>query len=147
MIHFFKKGLMIILMLCALSMLTSGFANAPVASTNNVGELESYESDIEVYHDLSSEGAIQVSDFVQGSEIFYVPFLLSTNSHKITVDNQGGNDITIYLFSELDAVEPIRHMTVASGKKISLSGLTSRFLYRIGIVSDVPTQLDVTISD
>lgn len=147
MIHFFRKGLVIILMLCALPMLTSGFIKAPVASANNIGVLESYELDIGSYHDLSSDGPIQVSDFVQGSEIFYVPFLLSTNSHKITVDNQGGDDITVYLFSELDTVEPIRHMTVANGKKISLSGLTSRFLYRIGIVSDVPTQLDVTISD
>ena len=147
MIHFFRKGLVIILMLCASSMVMSGLIKAPVASANDIGVLESYEPDIESYHDLSSDGPIQVSDFVQDSEIFYVPFLLSTNSHKITVDNQGGIDITIYLFSELDTVEPIRHMAVANGKKISLSGLTSRFLYRIEIVSDVPTQLDVTISD
>ena len=98
-------------------------------------------------YDLSSSGPVQASDFVQGPGTFFVPSLVATNSHKITVSNQSGADVVIYLFSEGGASGPIRQMAVANHEEGSFVGLTSRFLYTIGIASDVSTKLDITITD
>lgn len=95
-------------------------------------------------HDLSSNGPVRVSDYVQNSENFVVPSLMATNSHKITVCNQSGTDVEVRLFS---GGEPIRQMTVAAHEEGDFDGLTSRFLYAVGIASDEPAQLDITITD
>jgi hypothetical protein len=109
--------------------------------------LNSDEVDNQSFHDLSDDGPFEVSEAIQSSEIYYAPSLLATNSHKITVDNQGDTDLVVYLFSETDISEPIRQMTVASNDEEDFTGLTSRFLYTIGVSSDVPTQLELTITD
>jgi hypothetical protein len=109
--------------------------------------LNSDEVDNQSFHDLSDDGPFEVSEAIQSSEIYYAPSLLATNSHKITVANQGDTDLVVYLFSETDISEPIRQMTVASNDEEDFTGLTSRFLYTIGVSSDVPTQLELTITD
>jgi hypothetical protein len=143
----FKKNAVIIFLGIALSVFMLGAAAFSASSGDTAAKEESYEVDNQSFHDLSSDGPFEVSEAIQSSEIYYTPSLLATNSHKITVVNQGDTDIVVYLFSETDISEPIRQMTVASNDKEDFTGLTSRFLYTIGVSSDVPTQLELTITD
>jgi hypothetical protein len=142
-----KKNTVIIFLGIALSVFILGAVAVSVSSGGTAAKEESYEVDNQSFHDLSDDGPFEVSEAIQSSEIYYAPSLLATNSHKITVDNQGDTDLVVYLFSETDISEPIRQMTVASNDEEDFTGLTSRFLYTIGVSSDVPTQLELTITD
>lgn len=143
----YKKNAVIVFLGIALSAFMLGAAAVSVSSGDTAAKEESYEVDNQSFHDLSADGPFEVSEAIQNSEIYYVPSLLATNRHKITVANQGDTDLVIYLYSETDISEPIRQMTVASNDEEDFTGLTSRFLYTIGVYSDVPTQLELTITD
>jgi hypothetical protein len=142
-----KKNTVIIFLGIALSVFILGAVAVSVSSGGTAAKEESYEVDNQSFHDLSADGPFEASEAIQSSEIYYAPSLLATNSHKITVANQGDTDFVVYLFSETDISEPIRQMTVASNDEEDFTGLTSRFLYTIGVSSDVPTQLELTITD
>jgi hypothetical protein len=143
----FKKNAVIIFLGIALLVFILGAVAVFVSSGDIVAKEESYEVDNQSFHDLSADGSFGVSEAIQSTEIYYAPSLLATNSHKITVANQGDTELVVYLFSETDISEPIRQMTVASNDEEDFTGLTSRFLYTIGVFSDVPTQLELTITD
>lgn len=98
-------------------------------------------------HDLSANGPVRVADFIQNAENYVVPSLMATNSHKIKVSNQSGTSVVAYLFSEGGADGPIRQMAVAAHGEGAFDGLTSRFLYAVGIASEEPAKLDITITD
>jgi hypothetical protein len=140
----FKKNTASIFLGSALLVLILGAVAVSVSSGDTAAK---EESDNQSFHDLSADGPFEASEAIQSSEIYYAPSLLATNSHKITVANQGDTDFVVYLFSETDISEPIRQMTVASNDEEDFTGLTSRFLYTIGVSSDVPTQLELTITD
>jgi hypothetical protein len=142
-----KKNTVIIFLGIALSVFILGAVAVSVSSGGTAAKEESYEVDNQSFHDLSADGPFEASEAIQSSEIYYAPSLLATNSHKITVANQGDTDFVVYLFSETDISEPIRQMTVASNDEEDFTGLTSRFLYTIGVSSDVPNQLELTITD
>jgi hypothetical protein len=142
-----KKNTVIIFLGIALSVFILGAVAVSVSSGGTAAKEESYEVDNQSFHDLSADGPFEASEAIQSSEIYYAPSLLATNSHKITVANQGDTDFVVYLFSETDISEPIRQMTVASNDEEDFTGLTSRFLYTIGVSSDVPTQLELIITD
>jgi hypothetical protein len=143
----FKKNAVIIFLGITLSVFMLGAAAFSASSGDTAAKEEPYEMGNQSFHNLSADGLFEFSEAIQSSEIYYAPSMLATNSHKITVANQGDTDLVVYLFSETDISEPIRQMTVASNDEEDFTGLTSRFLYTIGVSSDVPTQLELTITD
>lgn len=99
------------------------------------------------FHDLSADGAVQVSASINAGEIYAIPAAMRTNSHAISIQNNGGDDITVSVYSDASLTEPIRQLTVRAHQTTSLTGLTSRFLYSLTLTAAATAQANVTISD
>lgn len=99
------------------------------------------------HHKLTGDGDLQITDTINSGDLFVVPQAMTTNREEITVKNNSGVEVVVYLFSDWNLDEVIREMKLSSGETKSFTGLTSRFLYNIGIHTEETTQLDLTISD
>lgn len=98
-------------------------------------------------HNLSADGSVKITDSIESKELFLMSESVYTNSHKVSVTNNSGVDVVVYLYSASDLSDPVRQMTVNDGETESFSGLTSRFAYNIGVETTASTSLNITIAD
>ncbi len=101
----------------------------------------------ESYHDLGTDGAMTLSGSVENGDIFIAPDALYTNTTKISVTNNNDAEITAYLYSANDTDNAIQEMKVDAGKTKAFTGLTSRFLYYIGMATEDDTEINIMVED
>ncbi len=95
-------------------------------------------------HDLSSEGEMQVSEKIEANEEFIISQDVCTNSEEISVTNNSGADLTIYLYS---FGEVIRQMSLSDGAEKSFDGLNGTFPYKIGVSAEDSVQVELVVTD
>ena len=95
-------------------------------------------------HDLSVDGSLEIAEQIAGAEIFLVPMGVYTNSEKITVTNNGDEELTIYLYVFGDEV---RRMSLSGNTTKTIDGLTNTHPYRIGISTENEVQVHLTVSE
>ena len=100
------------------------------------------------YHDLSSDGALEVSVDVIGKENLILNQSLRTNSEEIKITNNSAVKAVIYLlYADNNSDKPIRQLSCDSTDTITFTGLDSRFRYQIGVSADTSTRLNLTITE
>jgi len=134
--------LLVIIMLSGCSPTSN---NEAMKEDSTIGDPDA--SSWENVHNLSADGSVKITDSIGNEEVFFVSKSVYTNSHKVSITNNSGVDITVYLYSSDDLSDPIRRMAVSDGERDSFTGLTSRFAYNIGIETTASTSLNITIAD
>lgn len=100
------------------------------------------------YYNLSESEKMELSEVIETGEIFIVPDAVTTNREKITIKNNGSAEITVYLYSSDDDFnDVIQEMKIKCNDEKTFAGLSSRFLYHIGITTNDTEQIRVTITD
>ena len=73
--------------------------------------------------------------------------MLWTNSTKISVKNNSGTDVTVYLFSVENESTPILEMTLSNKEEKVFTNLSSQYIYYVRISADSSANVSVDISD
>lgn len=129
--------------------MTFSLIGAGVAISQYVDRVEMSErfKGIEHYN-LSENEKMEISEAVEIGEIFIVPDAITTNREKITIKNNSGAEIKVYLYSSDDDFnDAIQEMKIGSNREKTFAGLSSRLLYHIGIMTNDTEQIRVTITD
>ena len=100
-----------------------------------------FETDMTKKTDHGATGSVENGD------IFIAPDALYTNTTKISVTNNNDAEITAYLYSANDTDNAIQEMKVDAGKTKAFTGLTSRFLYYIGMATEDDTEINIMVED
>ncbi|MCM1218863.1 MAG: hypothetical protein NC548_30640 [Lachnospiraceae bacterium] len=131
------------------AIMTFSLIGAGVAISQYVDRVEMSERFEGIEHyDLSENEKLEISEAVEIGEIFIVPDAIATNREKITIKNNSGAEITVYLYSSDDDFNnAIQEMNIGSNREKTFTGLSSRFLYHIGIMTNDTEQIRVTITD
>ena len=72
--------------------------------------------------------------------------MLWTNSTKISIKNNSGTNVTVYLFSTENDSTPILEMTLSNKEEKAFTNLSSQYGYFVRISSDSSTHVSVTVS-
>lgn len=99
------------------------------------------------YYNLSEQGEIHVAGAIDSNNNFVQSQKLWTNSTEISIKNNSGTDVTVYLFSVEDDRTPILEMTLSNKEVKAFTNLTSRFVYYIRISAVSSAHVSVDISD
>ena len=143
--HFKRKWTVaLIAAILALCLMGAGVAAVKIY-IDRVASPDAFEN-IE-HHDLSADGTIQISEYIDNGELFMVPDAMTTNKEEISVTNNSQSEVTVYLYSGEELDESIRELCVGKNETESFTGLSSRFLYHIGITTESAGQINVTIED
>ena len=145
------KKVLLLLSAASVLLLAASGCSAPdgIADTDNTDLVveDIYDSAGKTYHDLSADGVLHVSYSIDsGEEVILLPSV-GTNSTKISVANNSGAAVTVYLYYDGNTDSPIQQFSLDNIETKAFTNLTSRFVYRIGIGADVGTLLDLTITD
>ena len=114
------------------------------------GFIEAHRNDSQTdknYHDLSSDGALEVSVDIIGKDNLILKQSLRTNSEEIKITNNSAVKAVIYLYVDDDLDNPSRQLSCDSTDTITFTGLDSRFKYQIGVSADTSTRLNLTITE
>ena len=132
--HFKRKWTVaLIAAILALCLMGAGVAAVKIY-IDRVASPDAFEN-IE-HHDLSADGTIQISEYIDNGELFMVPDAMTTNKEEISVTNNSQSEVTVYLYSGEELDESIRELSVGKNETESFTGLSSRFLYHIGITTE-----------
>ena len=101
----------------------------------------------ENYHDLSSDGAFEVSVDITGKDNLILKQSLRTNSEEIKITNNSAVKAVIYLYVDNDPDHPLRQLSCDSTDTITFTGLDYRFKYQIGVSADTSARLNLTITE
>ena len=143
-----KKALLLLSAASVFLSASSGcYSSVGIADNAAVSIADVYYSTDQSYHDLSADGAIKVSDYTYSDKDFTILQPLGTNSTKITVANNSGAAVMVYLYYYGDTDTPIQQFSLDNRETKSFANLTSRFRYNISISADTDTRLDLTITD
>ena len=131
------------------AIMTFSLIGAGVAISQYVDRIEMSKRFEGIEHyDLSENEKMEISEAVEIGKIFIVPDAITTNREKITIKNNSGAEITVYLYSSDDDFnDAIQEMKIGSNREKTFAGLSSRFLYHIGIMTNDTEQIRVTITD
>lgn len=142
-----------------ISLLAAGcaFAGAPHSpndAPSSISDVDEGESKIlntdsqtdENNHDLSSDGALEVSVDIAGKDTLILKQSLRTNSEEISITNNSAVKAVIYLYVESDPDNPLRQLSCDSKDTITFTGLDYRFTYQIGVSADTSARLNLTIT-
>lgn len=133
----------------AAAIMTFSLIGAGAAISQYVDRVEMSERFEGIEHyDLSENKKIEISEVAEIGEIFIVPDAITTNREKITIKNNSSAEITVYLYSsDNDFNDAIQEMKIEGNSEKAFAGLSSSFLYHIGIMTNDTEQISVTITD
>lgn len=116
----------------------------PTASSVQTNRNSQTMSEEAVVHDLSAEGEMLVSESIEKGEIVIISPEVFTNSEEVSVTNNSGADLTIYLYS---FGEVIRQMSLSDGEEKAFDGLNGTFPYKIGVSAEDSVQVELVVTD
>lgn len=116
----------------------------PTASSVQANRNSQTMSEEAVVHDLSAEGEMLVSESIEKGEIVIISPEVFTNSEEVSVTNNSGADLTIYLYS---FGEVIRQMSLSDGEEKTFDGLNGTFPYKIGVGAEDSVQVELIVTD
>ena len=129
---------------CILETYPASFEN--VVSVTVIRE-DSIVSNNETYYNLSDQGKLKVSGSTDSNHSFVQSQMLWTNSTKISIKNNSGTDVTVYLFSVENESTPILEMTLSKKEEKTFTNLSSQYIYYVRISADPSANVSVDISD
>ena len=101
----------------------------------------------ETYYSRTDHGKLKVSGSTDSDHSFVQSQMLWTNSTKISVKNNSGTDVTVYLFSVENESTPILEMTLSNKEEKAFTNLSSQYIYYVRISADSSANVSVDISD
>ena len=101
----------------------------------------------ETYYNLTEQGKLQVTGSIDSNHSYVQSQRIWTNSTKISVKNNSGTDVTVYLYSVENERAPILEMTLSNKEKKVFTNLSSQYVYFVRISSDSSANVSVDISD
>ncbi len=101
----------------------------------------------ETYYSLTDHGKLKVSGSTDSDHSFVQSQMLWTNSTRISVKNNSGTDVMVYLFSVENESTPILEMTLSNKEEKAFTNLSSQYIYYVRISADSSANVSVDISD